>query len=110
MARKPVATLAERMAEARRLATELNASTDGLNAVLERAEDEFASIGLGVNAYLDISTEQDREHDKRTYFGFAKEGSDWIFVIVFAVDGMPELDKSVPLLKASRSLRLEAAQ
>ncbi|MBX3206099.1 MAG: hypothetical protein KF764_13590 [Labilithrix sp.] len=108
-ATKKPATLAERLAHARNLSADLNASTDKLNASLEVLERKFRELDLGVEASIDLTSDWEREGNEWRRLCFEKVGGGWRFSIVTGNEAIEPNFDSTPLLKASRAWRLEAA-
>lgn len=96
------------------MGAELSVKSDLLNERLEGAANELRSYGFGVEAFVDISTEDDREHDwaERLWFRRWNTG-DWNLVLEsgFTGDSNPEDDPpSYELLRnTTRETRLRAA-
>lgn len=77
-------------------AAALNQASDDLNEVIEGLEDRFERLGIGVSCWLDVLPNS-------WALGYAKHDGRWRIVVK-----APEA-QAVPLLKAPRSLRVDAA-
>lgn len=107
---KPPRTVEEEVARAKSVKPALYSSIERVNASIQNAETFLVSLGLGVTASVDMTAAHDRERDDFTTLAFAKNASEWKFVIVTGNDAYPENAEAVPLLRASKELRLEAAE
>jgi hypothetical protein len=95
---------------AERAAGVIREATDGLNTRLSRAEQVFASLGLGVSASVCLTppTSDDLWFQN---LNFQKEGNEWRLVLESGEHGdEPEYWSQSPLLSASREVRLKAAR
>lgn len=94
-------TLSDRLDEMRKAGGTLGAMTDELNAKLGKIEKAIARLRLGVSASIDIPAVS--SSGEVPCLAFSKYGNAWQLVVEFP-DG-----QVVPLLNASRELRLLAA-
>jgi len=107
MAPKKDAALAARLAHARELGTDLSTKTDLLNSALSRAEKQLRALNLGSDAWIDITSAEDKSNSRTTLLGFGKVASGWRLLIQ-QNNSFDELSVD-PLLSTSRELRVRVA-
>lgn len=95
---------------AREIARRLNDGADALSGNLARAEKALAGLGLGVKARVNITTEEDAEHNVCTELAFQRSGPHWGLFIVLSEDYGDGSERETPLLSASKDMRVRAAQ
>jgi hypothetical protein len=99
--------LAARIKKARATATRLGAKSNELNEELTKAEEAIAALRLGVSAQ--VMMHADDESGDETYLCFERFEGKWSLTIL---EGRPDVEmwSTNPLMKVSRSLRMEAAR
>jgi hypothetical protein len=114
-------TIKESIAELQGLAHDLNSETEGLNETIQSVEQQLAASKIGVSAWLSNvwlgapeshSTDGGGVHGwspERAYrLGFTKIGDAWC-IAVQRVPAPQTMDDPMPLTKAPRIIRVEAA-
>jgi hypothetical protein len=94
---------------ARGLAKALSAETDDLNTKIARVEKRLIGLGLGVTAWVDMTTAAEAKADRTVSLGFRKFGPVWQLVVASGskkTDPLPE----TPLLQAPKQLRIRGAE
>jgi len=98
------------LVDAQELAKRLATKTDSMTEKLVAVERHLTRLGLGTTAWLDISGPED-EQNEGTSIGFTKIGGTWKLAVVSGPYSYGEITGDiVPLLKASKHLRLRAAK
>lgn len=98
--------LAESLARAREAASMLEEETEGVNAVIARAESMLADLRMGVTASVKLWDED--SDGEFTYLGFGKVDKQWRLTIETGYD--PSEVEVSPLANASREARLAAIE
>jgi hypothetical protein len=113
IARAPELSSAEvrrdQIERAKRAARGIQEATESLNVGLVRAEKALTGLALGVSASVPMGSPDDDNWIQ--CLRFAKDGNEWQLLLDSGTDGdPPELWSTAPLLRASREVRLKAAQ
>lgn len=99
--------LAARIKIARQTSAHLNDATDRLNERLSEVEAALVDLQLGVKGFVRMSLE-DTGYDETRHLAFRKHEGQWCLVV--DDESADPLDFSTtPILKASRAVRIEAA-
>jgi hypothetical protein len=104
----PPETLADRIKAARLGAAALNDATDRLNGVFVEAEKALVGLKLGVQAYVEMVDDEGHE-DITPTLAFRKHEGNWTLVVDVPFPDGSDRWSTCHLLKASRELRLQAA-
>jgi hypothetical protein len=102
--------LTERLAAARAKAKVLAEKTDDLNEVLRSAEDAISALKLGVPGWVGLEGEREDSDDAtETSLQWGRFEGKWCLAIV---EGRPDMEDwhATPLLRCSRTLRVDAAR
>ena len=92
------------------LSAHLNQASDSLNDAIKTLEAKLASLRLGVEAWVEIDRESDKDMagDVRVLLGYARCNGNWCLAVSYVPDWDPEDSPNTPLQQASRELRLKA--
>ena len=94
------------MGRAERAASALEKVTDRLNTVIQTAEEQFALLGLGVEASVPFGSDEELGTGPWA-LRFGKDGRQWRLMVEINDDD-PDASHSGPLASSSRAIRVKA--
>jgi hypothetical protein len=98
----------EQLARASGLAPQLGKAADELNGRLVELEDAFQMLKLGVVASVPLYPNDDDPSETYQNITFGKDGKAWRLLYQYG-DEICDEHKSVPLVNATREVRIQAA-